>query len=101
MARAEGELCDANKALDKVVKEADTVNQQRNTMHTEKRTRDKKLRDAQVSVGVWGGGNGYEWHHVLLMCTMTLDLAEECCKSSKAIDHRQYQGEVSSGTTEK
>ena len=49
MARAEGELCDANKALDKVVKEADTVNQQRNTMHTEKRTRDKKLRDVQVS----------------------------------------------------
>jgi len=50
VARAEGELRDANKALDQVVKEADTVNQQRNTMHTEKRTRDKKLRDAQVSV---------------------------------------------------
>jgi len=48
VARAEGELRDANKALEEVVKEADTVTQQSITMHTEKRTRDKKLRDVRV-----------------------------------------------------
>ena len=52
MARAEGELRNANKALDEVAKEANTVIQQRNTMHTVKRTGDKKLRDAKVSE--WG-----------------------------------------------
>jgi len=48
VARAEGELRDANKALEEVVKEADTVTQQSITMRTEKRTRDKKLRDVRV-----------------------------------------------------
>ena len=49
MARAEGELRDVNKALEEVVKEADTMTQQKENMHTEKRIRDKKLRDVQVS----------------------------------------------------
>ena len=61
--------------MDEVVKEANTVNQERNTMHTEKRTRDKKLRDAQVSWGGGGGGGGLVikvYYDVDLGCRMLL-----------------------------
>ena len=75
MARAEGELRDANKAMDDVLKEANTVNQERNSMHTEKRTRDKRLRDSQVS----GGGGGGGGCPVLSMCSIMLTLVAECC----------------------